>query len=64
METKLNEEEREEIACEIDNEGFGYWIQQYGYDGDKDPVLKELCSKARESMNTLHDYLEDNDMVL
>lgn len=64
METLLNEEEREQIAGEIDNDGFGYWIQQYGYNEDKDPKLKDLCAKAREAMNTLDRYLNDNDMIL
>jgi len=52
-ESKLNEEQAEQLFAEIDNEGLGYWIQHYGYKGEEDPKLKELCEKAREAVNAL-----------
>lgn len=55
---KLNEEQAEQLFGEIDNEGFGYWVQHYGYKGDEDPKLKELCEKAREALNELEAHIE------
>lgn len=56
---KLNEEQAEQLFGEIDNEGFGYWVQHYGYKGDEDPKLKELCEKAREALNALESHIQE-----
>lgn len=50
-------EEADQLFGEIDNEGFGYWILEYGYDG-KDEELKKLCKEAKISMNKLKKYIE------
>ena len=55
---KLNEEQAEQLFAEIDNEGLGYWVQHYGYKGDEDPKLKELCEKAKKAMNELEEHIE------
>jgi hypothetical protein len=54
---KLNEEQAEQLFAEIDNEGLGYWVQHYGYKGNDDPKLKELCEKAKEAMNALDAHI-------
>jgi hypothetical protein len=54
----LSEENAEQLFAEIDNEGLGYWVQHYGYKGDEDPKLKELCEKAKEAMNALESHIE------
>jgi hypothetical protein len=34
---KLSEEQAEQLFAEIDNEGFGYWVQHYAIRGRKIP---------------------------
>ncbi len=58
MSVLLSEEEAEQLFGEIDNEGLGYWVQHYGYKGEEDPKLKELCEKAKEAMNALESHIE------
>jgi hypothetical protein len=55
---KLSEEEAEQLFGEIDNQGFGYWVEHYGYDGEKDPELVKLCEKASEAMSKLREYID------
>lgn len=59
----LTKYEREAISGGIEVEGFGYWIEHYGYKGDNDPHLKKLCQDARASMDELRGYLEDNELI-
>jgi len=59
----LTEEDKEQLFGEIENEGFGYWVQNYGFDEkDKDPKLVELCEKASDAMNELQSYLREQDI--
>ncbi len=53
---KLSEEEAEQLWSEIESEGFGYWVQNYGYKDNKDEELSKLCKIARESLDKLEDY--------
>lgn len=59
----LTEDDKEQLYGEIENEGFGYWVQNYGYDErfleDRDLKLKELCDEARKAMNNLQKYLRE-----
>lgn len=55
---KLNRDEAEQLWNEIENQGFGYWVQEYGYKEDKDQKLKELSEKAREAMNELDEHVK------
>ena len=57
-EIKLSEEEAEQLFGEIDNEGFGYWVEHYGYKGEEDPELVELCKEARATMNKLKKHID------
>tara|TARA_R110000851_G_scaffold47424_6_gene115183 strand:- start:418 stop:1074 length:657 start_codon:yes stop_codon:yes gene_type:complete len=54
---KLTEETKEQLFGEIENQGFGYWVQNYGYTGDADEELKDLCKKGKEIMNKLQNRL-------
>jgi hypothetical protein len=63
MAENLSQDEREEIAGGIENEGLGYWVLHYGYKGDNDSALKHLCLKAREALGELEDYLSENDLM-
>ena len=61
--SNLTEEQKEQIGAEIDNEGLGYWVQNYGnFEGD-DQELKELIQKAREAINKLESYLYEQDIM-
>lgn len=61
--SNLTEEQKEQIGAEIDNEGLGYWVQNYGnFEGD-DQELKELIQKAREAINKLEAYLYEQDIM-
>jgi hypothetical protein len=33
------------------------WVQNYGYTGDADEELKDLCKKGKEIMNKLQNRL-------
>jgi hypothetical protein len=57
-EIKLSEEEADDLFGEIDNEGFGYWVEHYGYKGQKDPELAQLCKEARTAMEKLREHIE------
>ena len=57
-EIKLSEEDAEQLFAEIDNEGFGYWVEHYGYDGEGDPGLVKLCGKASFAMGKLREYID------
>lgn len=55
----LSEETKEDLYNQIENQGFGYWIQNYGYKGDEDGELVELCIKARRMMNKVQKRLNE-----
>ena len=57
-EIKLSEEEAEQLWGEIESEGFGYWVQEYGYDGEEDPELVKLCEEAKTAMNKLRKHID------
>lgn len=57
-EIKLSEEEAEQLFGEIDNEGFGYWVENYGYDEEEDPELVELCKEAKAAMSKLREHID------
>ena len=54
----MNYEEAEQLFAEIDNEGLGYWVQNYGYKGE-DKELEKLCEVARKAMDDLESYIDD-----
>ncbi len=60
METKiiLDYDDAEQLFNEIDNEGLGYWVQNYGYKGE-DKELERLCQEARTALNKLDAYVEN-----
>jgi len=53
----MNYEEAEQLWNEIENEGLGYWVQNYGYEGE-DKVLESLCEDARKAMDALDGYTQ------
>lgn len=57
-EIKLSQEEAEQLFGEIENQGFGYWVEHYGYDGEEDPELVELCKQARVAMSKLREHID------
>jgi hypothetical protein len=57
-EIKLSEEEAEQLWNEIESEGFGYWVEHYGYDGEEDPELVQLCKEARAAMEKLREHID------
>lgn len=57
-EIKLSEEEAEQLFAEIDNEGFGYWVQHYGYKEEADPDLQYLCEDAKAALKKLDKYIQ------
>lgn len=57
-EIKLSQEQAEQLFAEIDNEGFGYWVEHYGYKGKKDPELRALCLAANYSMSKLREHID------
>ncbi len=57
-EIKLSEEEAEQLFAEIDNQGFGYWVENYGYDGEEDPELVKLCKEAEAAMSKLREHID------
>lgn len=58
MSPKLNKESAEQLFGEIDNQGFGYWVMNYGFkDSSIDPELTKLCAEAKEKMRILEKYI-------
>ncbi len=53
----ISEEEARQLWAEIENEGLGYWVLEYGYDGS-DSKLIELNNKAKEAMRALREHLQ------
>jgi len=53
----LPEETKEQLFGEIENQGFGYWIQNYGYKGEEDEELAVLCVEAKRLMNKVQQRL-------
>lgn len=61
--SNLTEEQKEQIGTEIDNQGLGYWVMEYGdFEGD-DETLKGLIKNAKESLRVLRDYLDENEIT-
>lgn len=52
----MNYEEAEQLFGEIDNQGFGYWIQNYGYEGE-DKELERLSKEAQVAMDALDEHI-------
>lgn len=52
------EEDVEQLWNEIENEGFGYWVQNYGYEGE-DKELESLCEEAKLAMNRVESYTQN-----
>lgn len=57
-EIHLSEEEAEQLWNEIEAEGFGYWVQHYGYKEEADPDLQYLCEDAKAALNKLEKYVQ------
>ena len=57
-EIKLSEEEAEQLFAEIENQGFGYWVEHYGYNGEEDPELVKLCKEADEAISKLREHID------
>jgi hypothetical protein len=58
-EIKLSEEQADQLWGEIESEGFGYWVQEYGYkEGETDPELVKLCDEAKFAMDKLREYID------
>lgn len=53
----ISEEEARQLWGEIENQGLGYWVLEYGYDG-LDTKLIELNTKAKEAMRDLQAHLQ------
>lgn len=49
----LPEDEVEQLYGEIENQGFDYWVQQYGKVSD--PELQKLVNKTRDALNELEE---------
>ena len=52
----MDYEEAEQLWGEINNEGLGYWVQNYGYEGD-DTELERLSKEAQVAMDALDDHI-------
>jgi hypothetical protein len=57
-EIKLSAYDAEELWCEIESEGLGYWVQHYGYKKNKDEELKRLSKEAKLAVNKLDTYMQ------
>ncbi len=53
----VSEDEARELWGEIENQGLGYWVLEYGYEGE-DPKLIELNNQAKEAMRALRAHLQ------
>lgn len=54
----ISEEEAKQLWSEIENQGLGYWVLEYGYEGS-DTKLIELNNKAQEAMKALRAHLQE-----
>lgn len=53
----LCDEAKSDLFGEIEHEGLGYWIEHYGYKGDEDKELKDLCKKGKDTMKKIRGRL-------
>lgn len=56
-EIKISKKEAKQLFAEIDNQGFGYWVENYKYTGEEDPELVELCKEADATMSKLRKHI-------
>lgn len=58
----MTQEQKEQIAAEIDNQGFDYWIQNYGVssleENDAPEELISLCDKADKAISALENAMQ------
>lgn len=61
----LSKEEAEQIAGEIDNEGFSYWITEgYAESALEDhPELLKLAREAKEALDRIESALMAEDAI-
>lgn len=61
----LSEEEARQIAGEIENEGFSYWIEEgYAESALKDhPYLLDLAVKAKKALGDIENALMSEDAI-
>lgn len=52
----MDYEEAKDLWGEIENQGFGYWIQNYGYEGEN-KELERLSKEAQIAMDALDDHI-------
>jgi hypothetical protein len=52
MSKRINDPEQ--IAAEIDNQGFGYWIQNYGESSLKEQGADELAELAKQTCELMN----------
>lgn len=61
---KLTKKDAEQISGEIENQGFGCWVENYATSSLKDyPELVELAKKADFAMRDLEDTLAEAGVV-
>jgi len=60
MNIKVTEEEAEQLFGEIDNQGFGYWLENYGYKGN-DKELERLCKEG--NYENVKEYIDNIDQL-
>lgn len=55
----MTDEQRDQIAAEIDNEGFDYWLQNYASsslpENDAPQHIIEAAEKAKNALNEVEE---------
>lgn len=63
-EEDLNEEDQDQLFCEIENEGLGYWLLNYSLEWEaKNNEMGILIREARKSLSKLEKYFESKGIM-
>lgn len=61
---ELSEDDNDQLFCELENDGLGYWVLNHSHDWEKkDYEMGVLISEAKKALMKLENYLENKGVL-